>query len=354
MTRARGDSRNVRPAARVAALVVLAGLASACRGGPTADRAATTAAPAAVPVRTAPASGGAGGFAEVPGSIEAAESAAIASRMAAEVLEVRAEIGDVVGRGAILVRLDDRDLSARVRSAEAALRAAASQQERMRALHGREAATSREVESAEAAAAAATAEYDAASAQLAYATLRAPFNGRVTDRRIHPGDLAVPGQPLLILQGGGTLRATATVTREMADRLTLGDAVTVEREGGAAVEARLTVISPAGDPASRRILIKADLPPGAGLREGAFVRIRLPATVTEAPVLVPRSAVVERGALTTVFVVRDGRAWLRYISPGAGVGDAVEARAGLRSGERVVLDPRGIADGTPVMVTDAP
>ena len=62
----------------------------------------------------------------------------------------------------------------------------------------------------------------------------------------------------------------------------------------------------------------------------------------------PRSALVERGALTGVFVVQEGRARLRWISPGEPAGDAIEARSGLSAGEEVAVDAAGLADGAPV------
>jgi membrane fusion protein, multidrug efflux system len=351
-------------AARVASLAaVLAGLVAcgghgsggergaAVPGRGSADTPGATRAPVAV--RTARAGGGAGAGLEIPGTVEAVDTAAIASRAAATVIEVRAEIGDRVRKGTLLVRLDDRDLQARARGAEAGLRAAEAQLERMRGLVARDAATAREVESAEAAAAAATAEHDAALAQIAYTELRAPFDGRIADRRVRPGDLASPGQTLLVVQGAGTLRVAATVSRAVADGLATGAAVSVARDDGAPIEARLAVIAPAGDPASQRVLIKADLPPDAGVRAGSFVRMRLPGG-GESPVSVPRAALVERGALTGVYVVADGRARLRWISPGAVTGDAVEVRAGIAPGETVVVAPSGLTDGDAVTVTDRP
>jgi len=342
-------------AARVVVAAALVVAASGCGGGRDAGagRGHAAAPGAPVAVRTAVAGGGMAGHVDVPGTVEVAETAAIASRMAATVLEVRAEIGDTVRKGALLVRLDDIDLKARERSAEAGLRAAEAQLERVRGLAGREAATAREVESAEAAAAAATAERDAARAQIAYTEMRAPFDGRVADRRVQPGDLAVPGQTLLVLQGRGTLRVAATVSRAIADGLQTGQPVTVARDDGATLEARLSVIAPGGDAGSQRVLIKADLPTDAGLRAGSFVRLRL-AGGGDAPVLVPRAALVERGALTGIFVVADGRARLRWISPGAVAGDAVEVRAGIAAGETIVVAPAGLTDGDAVTVTGRP
>jgi len=64
---------------------------------------------------------------------------------------------------------------------------------------------------------------------------------------------------------------------------------------------------------------------------------------------VPEAALVERGQLTGLYAVRDGRALLRWVRTGPRRGDRVEVLSGLRPGETYVTDatPR-IADGQPV------
>jgi hypothetical protein len=66
---------------------------------------------------------------------------------------------------------------------------------------------------------------------------------------------------------------------------------------------------------------------------------------------VPETAVVRRGGLTGLFVVREGRARLRWVALGAPVAGAVEVRAGLEPGEEIAVEADGLADGTPVSGT---
>ena len=56
--------------------------------------------------------------------------------------------------------------------------------------------------------------------------------------------------------------------------------------------------------------------------------------------LVPISAVIERGEVTGVYVIDPkGQVSLRYVRPGHRRGDTLEILAGLTAGERVALDP---------------
>jgi hypothetical protein len=70
----------------------------------------------------------------------------------------------------------------------------------------------------------------------------------------------------------------------------------------------------------------------------------------ERRLLIPEGAILRRGGLTGVYVIREGRAWLRWIAPGDTFGDSVEARAGLEGNERVALEPARLQDG--VLVTE--
>ncbi len=332
---------------RPAVLILSSAFVLACaRTG--AEKPAAAPAVPPVPVRTAVVGGGSAAWVEVPGAVEAARAADVASRVSAVVESVQVEEGAFVRQGDLLARLDGRDFAARLASAEAALLAATAQRDRIRSLFAKESATRREVDAAEAAFAAALAERDAARAQLEYVDLRAPFDGWIVGKRVRAGDLASPGRPLLSIQGTGLLRVAATVTRSQADRLTQGQSIEAVLEGGSVVTSRVSVLAPAGDPSSLRFLVKADLPEGSGARVGSFARLRLPRGAEEPAPFVPRAAIVERGALSGVYVVEAGRARLRFISPGETTGDVVLVRSGLTAGEEVVLEPGPLADGAPV------
>ncbi|HEV8200311.1 MAG TPA: efflux RND transporter periplasmic adaptor subunit [Candidatus Polarisedimenticolia bacterium] len=334
-----------RMVSSVLALALVASPVACSRRGP-----AGAAAPRvpSIAVRTARVTTGGASWIEVPGTVEAAQAADLASRVAAVVESVHVEEGSRVRAGELLIALDGRDLRARLQAAEAVLKAATAQHERAAALFARDAATRQELEAAEAARAAAQAERDSAAAQAGYVEIRAPFDGVVTGKWSHAGDLAAPGRPLLSMQGAGLLRVAASLTRAQAERLTLAQSLEAVLEGGEVVVCRVSALAPAGDPSSLRSLVKADLPKGAAARAGSFARLRLPRGDEEPVPMVPKAALVEKGALTAVFVVEAGRARLRFISPGDSAGDRVVVRAGLDAGEEVVLDPGLLADGAMV------
>ncbi|HEY7509003.1 MAG TPA: efflux RND transporter periplasmic adaptor subunit, partial [Vicinamibacteria bacterium] len=190
----------------------------------------------------------------------------------------------------------------------------------------------------------------AARDSLSYTALRAPFAGRIAARHVNVGDVVSPGVPLIEIDGEAGLELKATVEPALARTLRPGAKLQALVDGQPApLTAIVTAVAPGGDPVTHRSEVKADLPAAAGLRAGVFARLLVPAAATEAALHLPASALLERGGLTGVFVVRDGRARLRWIAPGTREGDAVEVRAGVEEGERVVLDPGDLQDGWPVV-----
>jgi RND family efflux transporter MFP subunit len=187
-----------------------------------------------------------------------------------------------------------------------------------------------------------------AEALLAFATIRAPFRGVVTEKHVLAGDLAVAGQPLLVLESTQLLRAEGSVPERAAAALKMGDPLDVTLDDSAApVAGRIEEISGAADAASRSILIKAALPPGSA-RSGQFARLRVPHGESDV-LLAPIAALTRHGQMERVFVVTDGRAVLRLVKTGRAHGDRLEILAGLNAGEQVVVSPpAALRDGQPV------
>jgi hypothetical protein len=63
---------------------------------------------------------------------------------------------------------------------------------------------------------------------------------------------------------------------------------------------------------------------------------------------VPRTALVQRGELTGVFIAKEGHAELRWLSLGEGSGSYLSVRSGLKAGEKVIDQPGSLQDGQPI------
>jgi RND family efflux transporter MFP subunit len=178
-----------------------------------------------------------------------------------------------------------------------------------------------------------------------YTQVTAPFSGRVTERRVDIGNLAAPGTPLGIIERAGGFRAEASVPESQAGKIQVGDEALVWFEDeGEAVKGRVSEVHQGVDVMTRAFRVQVDLPqdlpeiPGVNPRPGMFVRVGFNVGQTER-ILIPATAVTQRGQLEMVYVVEDDHARTRLVTLGTKRGSQTEVLSGLSDGDVVVTDP---------------
>lgn len=330
---------------------------------------------------------------EATGTVRAKTTAVVSAKVMGYVREVRVRVGDRVRQGQLLVELDARDLDASLRQAQAALdeaRSAVPEADsavnaakaslelaqvtfrRMEDLFQKRSISNQEYDEARAKLRQAEAQLEMAQARRqqldarirqaeqavqaaevmrGYARITAPFDGLVVEKNVEPGNLAAPGAPLLVLEQEGAYRFEAAVEESRLGTVRVGQAVRVRLDAlGRELSGRVTEIVPAVDPAARSFTAKIDLPAAEGLRSGLFGRALFDQGSRRA-IVVPATALSERGQLASVFVIEGGAARTRLVSPGARRDGQVEILAGLNPGETIVAAiPPGLRDGARVEV----
>lgn len=286
------------------------------------------------------------------GQVLSASDVQLATRTSGRIEAVLVDVGDPVRAGAPLVRLDASGVESRIAAAEAAAERARKSFERIRNLERDGAATAQELDDARAALATAEAALREARSQRDYVVLRAPFAGTVSARSVDPGDLALPGVPVLGLLRPDSLKVIVALPAEAARAIAPGDSATLRDPGGTgAWPARVSSVSPSRDSGSRRVQVELVPVEGGGaafsLLPGSFVRVERRTGVPT--VWLPSDALVRRGQLTGVFVVEDGALALRWVRTGLIRDGTVEVLAGLTPSDTVVRSPAaGLADGARV------
>jgi RND family efflux transporter MFP subunit len=297
--------------------------------------------------------------AEVVGTIDAATRTTVAARVIANIKKIHKGAGADVNEGDPLIDLDDTDLKARLaqanaaqKSAEASRKLAQVQRDSKKEQYDRNAATKLEYDEAQARYEVADAEVERArqlvreaDIALAYASIKAPYRGRIIDVLAKEGDQASPGKPLLTMYDPKHLRLEAAVREAYIGYAARGDKVAVRIDAVRDPSRRerrgvIDQIVPAADPASRTILVKVALDEAnaEGLIPGMFGRMTL--KLDERPrLLIPSAAVEQVGQLTLVRVVEHGRPGTRAVRLGEVLVEQakVEVLAGLSAGETVVV-----------------
>lgn len=293
---------------------------------------------------------------EVTGQVKAIYQATLSSRIQGTIDTLLVREGTKVSKGQTLIQLDSRDVQADLARASAEMENARAQLQRMKALLADDAVSKQEVENATRAFKVAEANRKAVLAQLSYTIVKAPFDGVITDKKVEAGELASPGQPLLQMEDPRQLRLEATVAEGDLKAVSLGDKIPIliDALGAVPLHGVVSQILPAGDPQTHTFTVKVDLPMTSGLKSGMFGRLQLDKGSSQT-ILVPASAIVERGELTSVFVVGPDRiSRLRWVKVGRRFKQHTEILSGVNVGERVLMDgSRGI-DGASVEIISPP
>lgn len=282
-----------------------------------------------------------------PATVEASETVRLATRTSGTIRRISVDVGSRVRSGDTLVVLDQDDMRARIAGARSQARVARKAYERIESLAADGAASEQELDEATARLESAESALEEAMAQEAYSVLRAPFAGVVTDRRADAGDLAVPGQPILTLSGGGRLQVRADLPARLAGSVRVGDALPLIHDGRA-LTATVTRVVPALERETRRFRVEARLSSGSGVLPGAYARLGV-TSAEDATVWIPADAVVRSGQLTGVYTVENERLRLRWVRLGEDREGAVELLSGWVGERPVVRRPeRSFTDGIPV------
>jgi len=276
----------------------------------------------------------------IPGDILPLRRATLAAEVGGAVESVQVELGQAVASGQLLATIDERALAQSVAEAEAVLRQAELQHERARNLFDRRAITKAQLLDAVTSRDVAQARLESARLQLDKARVRAPWSGRIAERRVETGAFVTPGAPLFDLVDASRVKVRAPARSADVPFLEVGREVTIRVDAlpGELFTAQVARLGAELDTASRTLAVEAELPNRDGrLRPGMLARIEVPRQALPAALVVPMSALVDLGGTKAVWTVVEGRAVRRDVTLGPVVGEDVVVR-GVEPGTRVIVE----------------
>lgn len=273
--------------------------------------------------------------------VEAVQQATVGAQIAGRVLEVKADAGQFVQKGDVLMRIDAREAAEVARAAEAQYANARVSYDRTKSLVTQKFMSPAALDKAKADLDAAAANRAAAGAGQSHATIVAPMTGIIARRHAEMGDMATPGKPLFTIYQPGTLRVTASIPQYRLKAMRDVKTARVEfPELGKWVDAVKVQVLPTADAATHVSQVRVSLPDVPEATPGMFARVHFITGQSE-KLTVPASAVLRRGEVAAVYVqTADNRLSLRQLRLGDAVGlGEIEVLAGLSAGDKVVTDP---------------
>jgi RND family efflux transporter MFP subunit len=301
---------------------------------------------------------------EFTGRFEATQSVEVRARVGGYIQGVHFRDGDYVQRGQLLFTLDPRPAQAALASARASLAQAQAQLAlarteltRSETLLASQAVSQAEVDTrrgavqqAEAAVAAANAAVRARQLDLEFTRVVAPISGRVSDRRVDPGNLVAGGSsqadvlttvvssaPIHFVFDGS--EAVLLKYQRQARNGAAPIQIRLQDESGYTRTGSLDFTDNAVDTASGVIRLRALVPNADGfLKPGMFGQARLAGAGSYQAMLVPDAAVATDQARRVVYVVAaDGSVTPRAVQLGPLVDGLRVIRGGLQANDRVII-----------------
>jgi RND family efflux transporter MFP subunit len=195
-------------------------------------------------------------------------------------------------------------------------------------------------------------ELEIARQQLADSMLYAPISGMIRLRTANSGQYLAAGTPVVTLVQMNPLRLKTDVPEREARMIRMGQPVRVTVEGAAGThQGRVARISPSFDETNRTLLVETEVSNAAGvLRPGGFSRAEIVVAEGYRALVVPAASVVTFAGIDRVFTVNDSKASEKRIKTGRRSDEGVEILDGIKSGDRVVLNPGNMTDGEKVIV----
>ena len=317
----------------------------------------------------------------VTGSVQPERKADLRAEVSAIVLQVLKENGETVKRGDVLLRLDDTSIRDSLASAEQAVVSSVQaldqsnrQLERLKTLRASGMTSASAFDDAEVRRNSAQSEVSAARAravqarqQLSRTTIRAPFDGVVSDRKVSNGDTAAIGKELLKVIDPTSMRFEGHVSADRISLVKIGQLVSFRVNGYGEQQFAGVVkrIDPAANAITRQVEVligfaTANQPKVSGL----YAEGRIDAE-SSAALMLPASAVVRDGDKAYVWRIkgqtlskvnlmlgaRDTRTGNLAITTGLAAGDQVlrSPTSNLADGQQVELAAARVASAAPTV-----
>jgi RND family efflux transporter MFP subunit len=326
----------------------------------------------------------------ISGVLAPNKTANVFPKLSGLVKEVSVDVGDRVGEGQLIVKIDAKELEAQLQVAEASMSTVNDQAaqakvgietarlnldmaqknyDRTRALFETKVTTQSQIDDAQTKLDLAKTAFDNAQrqyqtvgvsglaqaeaqanlirVQISNSQITSPISGTVTNRNINPGELSSPSAPLMTIADTVNLKLQGDLSQDEVLAIKEGDKVlvSVDGMGGPGYEGEVTQVGPIAAATGQYFPVAVRVVNDGRLLAGMTAKAGL-TTTSESGVVIPIGAVAQRGGAETVFVIKDGVASARAVRLGPRNASEVMVLSGLAVGETVATSGTGgLQDG---------
>jgi len=289
---------------------------------------------------------------EFSGDVRPRYESALGFRVGGKIVERKVDVGALVEKGDVLMRLDPQDMKLAETQAKATLRAAETERDLANAdykrhvnLRSQNFVSQAVLDAKQSALKAAQANVDAARAglrgqsnQATYTSLSADADGVVTAIEAEVGQVVQAGTPVARVARTDEKEVVIGIPEDKVQLLRKAGAVTVRLWANSrqTLPGKIREVSPVADPASRTYTVKVSIPARPDVRLGMTASVELATGASGGALRAPLSALVQNKGASAVWVVENGAVKLVPVQVAGQVDNDVLLAGGVRAGQQVV------------------
>lgn len=252
------------------------------------------------------------------------------------------EEGQLVGRGALLARLDPTSYAIAKEMADVQVRQAQDEYKRLELMFERKSISESDFNKCRFALEGALAQQKLRKKELNDTRLTASIGGILLKKVAETGEIVSAGMPVAVVADISRVKVSAYVPENQLGEVHIGQKVSVSVEAiGRTAEGTVREVSGMADPQSRSFTVKVEVAnPGLSIRPGMIAEVSIPTKSASSRMVVPSTAILhtpEGNAYVYVADEKRGQAFRRNVSVGIATGQGIEVLSGLKEGETLVV-----------------
>jgi membrane fusion protein, multidrug efflux system len=272
------------------------------------------------------------------GTVLANEEVEIRSELPGRVTSINFQEGSLVRKGDLLVTINDSELQAELKKLQLDEKLAQDDVYRKQKLLEVKAVSQEELDVAQSNLGVIGAEIELTESKLDKTRIIAPFNGRIGLRYVSPGGYISSSNLIARMQQIDPIKIEFTVPEKYLSMIRSGQQIQFSITGNdSTFTGTIYAIEPSIDMATRSFSVRAHCSnPGAALVPGAFAKVSIILEKLTDALVLPTDALIPDIRGEKVFIVKNGKATSKYVTPGIRTESEVEIVTGLEPGDTVI------------------
>lgn len=285
------------------------------------------------------------------GTLMANEEVDLVSELAGRIIEIGFIEGGNVSKGQVLLRINDDELQAQLRKAEADLKLAKDDSDRKEQLLAVSGISQEQFDASQAQLAGLQAEADELRVRIAKSTIRAPFNGKVGLRSVSEGGYLASNAMIAKLQQVDPIKIEFAVPERYGRMMIPGTMISFTLEGDTATyKGEVYAVDPSVDAATRSVKVRARSTNEKGLLlPGSFAKVDVRLERISDALVVPAEALIPDIQGQKVLVIKNGLVASLRVQTGIRSATSVQLTSGVQAGDSVLVTGLlAVREGMPV------